>query len=599
MPIDSIATGAVVRNVGGSSSSSGQAVAYIAKSVSPDGSILYSISANNRMNVTHLGSLVVERWYQAKGSTPAAAFNSMSASIPFPDESELNVAAKSILDSAASFIGLADFDLFGDQLSAGLTKLLKSTTVAVDARSITVNVDNDFSSTLIVDSSLDENSSVVFSGSAITTSSRQDAPITAPLMATVSSIRTLQTNERWMSDIWGFIKGRKLSDIVIPGTHDSGTYQLGTFTGVNTAKTQTIHIGDQLKDGIRYFDMRVREAAHRGCADPSVWWLYHTWDSYKLQDALNQIEAFASKPENAKEVIILDFQDVTTNYSDDRAVDVLLASIQAKLGTYMVKIDQATSWNNSTLEQFIAQKKQIIVLMPNSISQRVNVAGYTPGCSAKFDGKYFASRSTNLRSQYEELQTSLEIQSRIIAPQLQRSVNNASFDAYRNHQSAGLLNIIQIVTRPSDSWYAAAALTLNGYPNDLLTYAALKINAPLNYEIDQNAMWSSILFGIFPPSVPLAPYLSCESGWFGKRLMMGLQGSTTDWNVPNIIILDNYNAKLTGTKFDWVLPKYANGIWSKDWKGGYVDMIVRLNQLPRNGSLAGASTTFNDGQCFP
>jgi 1-phosphatidylinositol phosphodiesterase len=48
---------------------------------------------------------------------------------------------------------------------------------------------------------------------------------------------------------------RRLSELSIPGTHDSGAYY-EPFTGV--AKCQALSIADQLAAGVRYFDLRCR-----------------------------------------------------------------------------------------------------------------------------------------------------------------------------------------------------------------------------------------------------------------------------------------------------------------------------------------------------
>jgi hypothetical protein len=148
----------------------------------------------------------------------------------------------------------------------------------------------------------------------------------------------------------------------------------------------------------------------------------------------------------------------------------------------------------------------------------------------------------------------------------------------------------------------AAAQTAWGYPYDLLTYASHRINAPLHLKIskaDVNGIAGIVAQSLANPlaigSSPLANY--CASGWLGKRLLMGVQGNPADWNMPNIIIVDNYNPIVTAAQFNWVLPKYANGNWAKDWQGGYVDFIVRLNKLNRDSSLSSMSN-FSDAQCL-
>lgn len=63
----------------------------------------------------------------------------------------------------------------------------------------------------------------------------------------------------WMSSVPGW---KKLGDLSIPGTHDSGMFD-GTgpayFFGRAWAKTQSLNWSQQLKQGIRFFDIRVND----------------------------------------------------------------------------------------------------------------------------------------------------------------------------------------------------------------------------------------------------------------------------------------------------------------------------------------------------
>lgn len=137
----------------------------------------------------------------------------------------------------------------------------------------------------------------------------------------------------WMGGIWDNIQNKRLDQLVIPGSHDSGTGFMDSRYGTNTARTQTGSIATQLRDGIRYLDFRVKEAAHRGCADDSVWWFNHgTYRSQtRLMTALDEIKTFLSEEAHAKEFLILDFQDISLNYDDGRARDNLLSMIQRRL----------------------------------------------------------------------------------------------------------------------------------------------------------------------------------------------------------------------------------------------------------------------------
>jgi hypothetical protein len=61
----------------------------------------------------------------------------------------------------------------------------------------------------------------------------------------------------WMHDIDPCIRYRRLSDILIPGSHDSVTYNLKFPIAAGFAQTQNQTLEEQLNDGVRAFDIRV------------------------------------------------------------------------------------------------------------------------------------------------------------------------------------------------------------------------------------------------------------------------------------------------------------------------------------------------------
>jgi hypothetical protein len=61
----------------------------------------------------------------------------------------------------------------------------------------------------------------------------------------------------WMHDLAPHLSNRKLSDTVIPGSHDTGTYSLDPKENED-AITQSEDLIHQLNDGAREFDIRVR-----------------------------------------------------------------------------------------------------------------------------------------------------------------------------------------------------------------------------------------------------------------------------------------------------------------------------------------------------
>lgn len=70
--------------------------------------------------------------------------------------------------------------------------------------------------------------------------------------------------QKWMSYIDG---NKRLSELTIPGTHDTGTWTL--IPG--PAKCQTMTLEQQLNSGIRFLDIRLERGTH----SDKVLWVYH------------------------------------------------------------------------------------------------------------------------------------------------------------------------------------------------------------------------------------------------------------------------------------------------------------------------------------
>ena len=133
--------------------------------------------------------------------------------------------------------------------------------------------------------------------------------------AWASNTTTHVRPEFWMKDLWRVIGDRRLCDITMAATHDSGVYKLiHVFPPLGTndcnTRAQEIKIEDQLKQGARRFDIRV---AIWG-AD-SNWYLHHGTikeNHYfgafgeSFDAVLEKVREFASNSDHDNELIILE-----------------------------------------------------------------------------------------------------------------------------------------------------------------------------------------------------------------------------------------------------------------------------------------------------
>ena len=663
---------------------------YMAQATTPSGAVWYSISQNERMNISHISDFMLKRWYAVQSPpSVSSAFLGLTASTPMPDEEALDEATNTILGATLAALNVDSLDVFADDIAGPLEKVLRGTTVVGSVLEVHLTNPN-LDIHVDVSTARDSEGAVQFSGvqTIITASALNQgfwnrvaslaaalSPISSAHAATVSTNLTAVVDdvhnhadhkEHWMDYIWNSIKDRKISNIVLPGTHDSGTYKtvggiawnrsvsggvtsgsnglpLPAYAARNAAKTQTNSIAAQLKDGIRYFDIRLNEKRHWGCADPSVWVLYHTYQSYPFQDALNEMASFLKTPENSKEVFVLDFQQIDPRYEDDRAVDVLLGMIQTKLGPYLATSD----WKTKTLAELVASNQRIVVILQNEHHDRINRAGYQPGCgAASYDKSRFFKRGDDLLSYYDEFATGDLIKNRVLDAQLNKAASDSAnepdpanpgqfiakasgiqakdqtqYSKYVAASAAQKLKVLQIVPRVSNAWYvwsvAAAGVSEtansavfrsggNGFGFDLLTYVSFMINGPLNYKYQISDMGLPYvneysLFLMPPDSRAFQNIQTCKTGWLGKRLRMGLEGNPTNWNAPNVVMVDNYKPESADprAKFDWILPDHQSGSWQRGSAGGFVDMIIALNQINPTTRRLTSVTDMQDANCLP
>ena len=103
-------------------------------------------------------------------------------------------------------------------------------------------------------------------------------------------------SRNWMGNL-SAIDARPLKDIVVPGSHDAGTYVMYSSADNKSSQCQRVNIVEQLRAGSRYLDLRAWKSG-------GTYWMYHglAWTSVKLEDVLKQILTFLN--ESPKEIVI-------------------------------------------------------------------------------------------------------------------------------------------------------------------------------------------------------------------------------------------------------------------------------------------------------
>lgn len=109
----------------------------------------------------------------------------------------------------------------------------------------------------------------------------------------------------WMGSLYKQHTDVRLRDIAIPGTHDSGAFSIKSIKPVeHVLVTQSRDLCQQAQDGIRYFDLRVRNSD-----DENQFYIVHNVaKGDELSLVIDPLYEFAKA--NPKEIIILDFQEL-------------------------------------------------------------------------------------------------------------------------------------------------------------------------------------------------------------------------------------------------------------------------------------------------
>ncbi len=178
----------------------------------------------------------------------------------------------------------------------------------------------------------------------------------------------------WMGDLLASrpnFGNLKINQVMLPGTHDSGTFRIGSDQASDhTARTQSLSFAQQLELGVRYFDLRVK-------LKNSAYYPYHgSWTSdsdlcrkgdnpddpnNKLQ--FKQMRDFLKQ--HPKEIIILKFQgfwDLTSDQDYYDLVDLLKKYFNFP-GCNLVTLPHGTAAeiNKQTVNSLLAANKRVFL----------------------------------------------------------------------------------------------------------------------------------------------------------------------------------------------------------------------------------------------
>ncbi len=197
--------------------------------------------------------------------------------------------------------------------------------------------------------------------------------IAMAFLVSTTALADTPATSSWMESIYSSKSSTPLNEIIIPGTHDSGTYDITSSSDFEPdtpwfflfapgvvaafAKSQAHDIGQQLDNGVRYIDLRL------DWHDNDIW-IVHSMYSDKLSNILDDVKSFAQS--HSKEIIILDFNSLV----DSGHYDELDVMLQSKIGSLL--IDNSSYSADSSIGDLWNSGGNIIALMKKSAMADLN-----------------------------------------------------------------------------------------------------------------------------------------------------------------------------------------------------------------------------------
>ncbi len=165
--------------------------------------------------------------------------------------------------------------------------------------------------------------------------------------------------KHWMTESLPDIGHKRLHEIVIPGAHDVGSYDI--HANNPNAQTQNLTFPGQLALGVRYFDCRIENWVKSHPAQP--FWFYHGVYSYaEITDLTSALEQFIQH-DKSRDIVILDFcrfKDFDTDQDYDK-----LFSLFTQNSIFAGKIIAPDEAAGLTISELMARGKRLFILCEN------------------------------------------------------------------------------------------------------------------------------------------------------------------------------------------------------------------------------------------
>jgi hypothetical protein len=183
----------------------------------------------------------------------------------------------------------------------------------------------------------------------------------------------------------------KLRDLILPGSHDAATSTIARhkpFSAVSV--TQNVSVGDQLRRGVRFLDLRIAGGTSGSCA-VSIYHGMHQGSS--LQTVLQGIADFLV--EHANEVLVIEFVAEYGRHFTSIQKKTALDMIKQYLGEYvMQEPNNYKLFNRTTLKSLVQSNQRVCLLIhPRIWEAPIELDGVI--CDAEYVAKTYHYRNSH------------------------------------------------------------------------------------------------------------------------------------------------------------------------------------------------------------
>ncbi|WP_248917965.1 hypothetical protein [Pseudomonas entomophila] len=192
--------------------------------------------------------------------------------------------------------------------------------------------------------------------------------------------------EHWMG-AYPELGRLRIDQLILPGTHDSGMDKQANGLSLPNEITQDVPCIEQIRGGIRVLDLRVRAYPQHAQTSALHFQLFHLNSSGRTikEDIVDALNGFYENPDNAKEIVILDFHEFSRFDPDEHR---LLQALLAELGPRMIPY----SLHGLTLDELWREHPGRTVVI--GYDQGRTPPEYWPSVSHRWIGKNTPSTST-------------------------------------------------------------------------------------------------------------------------------------------------------------------------------------------------------------